>query len=256
MRVRWECGSGEHLDVPSVSTGGCCISRSASGSGGFLSRTSCTRSSRSCRCQASASVYGTTWSQRLWRMTRRLGVRGGSGSYAIADAGSSASGSICRERWARWRMDSGPSTKHSISHRPVCPPQRQTAGDDSSVMRLAARLALLLLATPCAPWSRGLHSLRQQPRRVSAPVRAQESSSAGPSPESSVTAVSEGGPVAASRHLGGRSAGVKRVRQHVNPLRSSHQQPLELPERWPETFFKDASLRPPVLTRRAIDGEP
>ena len=46
--------------------------------------------------QASASVYGTTWSQRLWRMTRRLGVRGGSGSNAIADAGSSESGSIVR----------------------------------------------------------------------------------------------------------------------------------------------------------------
>jgi len=35
---------------------------------------------------------------------------------------------------------------------------------------------------------------------------------------------------------------LKRVRQHVNPLRSTHQQPLELPDRWPETFFKDPSL--------------
>ena len=112
-------------------------------------------------------------------------------------------------------------------------------------MRLAARLALLLLATPCAPWSRGLHSLRHQPRRASVPLRAQESS--GQSQESSTAAVSEGGAAAASRHafkhLGGRSAGkLKRVRQHVNPLRSSHQQPLELPVRWPETLFKDASL--------------
>ena len=35
---------------------------------------------------------------------------------------------------------------------------------------------------------------------------------------------------------------MKRVRQHVNPLRSTHQQPLELPDCWPETFFKDPSL--------------
>ena len=115
----------------------------------------------------------------------------------------------------------------------------------AALMRLAARLALLLLATPCAPWSRGLRSLRHQPRRASVPLRAQESS--GQSQESSTAAVSEGGAAAASRHafkhLGGRSAGkLKRVRQHVNPLRSSHQQPLELPVRWPETLFKDASL--------------
>ena len=99
-------------------------------------------------------------------------------------------------------------------------------------MKQAARVAaLLLLAEPCAPWSRGLHGLRHQSSRASVPVRAQESS----------IAVSEGG-ATASRHLGGRSAGVKRVRQHVNPLRSSHQQPLQLPDRWPETFFKDPSL--------------
>jgi len=99
-------------------------------------------------------------------------------------------------------------------------------------MKQAARVAaLLLFAEPCAPWSRGLHGLRHQSSRASVPVRAQESS----------IAVSEGG-ATASRHLGGRSAGVKRVRQHVNPLRSSHQQPLQLPDRWPETFFKDPSL--------------
>lgn len=34
----------------------------------------------------------------------------------------------------------------------------------------------------------------------------------------------------------------KRVRQHVNPLRSSHQQPLELPDCWPEAFFADPDL--------------
>ena len=113
-------------------------------------------------------------------------------------------------------------------------------------MRLAA---LLVLATPCAPWSRGLHSLRHLPRRVSVPLRAQESSSPGQPQESSTAAVSEEGTAAptasrhAFKHIGGRSAGkLKRVRQHVNPLRSTHQQPLELPDRWPETFFKDPSL--------------
>ena len=108
-----------------------------------------------------------------------------------------------------------------------------------SRMDRAARLALLLLlAEPCAPWASGLHGARSQSSRASVPVRAQESSI---DEEISTVAVSEGGTV--SRHIGGRSlGGAKRVRQHVNPLQSSHQRPLELPDRWSETVFKDASL--------------
>jgi tRNA (guanine-N7-)-methyltransferase len=42
-------------------------------------------------------------------------------------------------------------------------------------------------------------------------------------------------------HQGGRSIGQKRVRQHVNPLRSSHQYLVDLPAHWPETLFADGS---------------
>ena len=42
---------------------------------------------------------------------------------------------------------------------------------------------------------------------------------------------------AAPRHQGGRSLGQKKIRHHVNPLKSTHQTALELPERWPEEAF-------------------
>lgn len=45
-------------------------------------------------------------------------------------------------------------------------------------------------------------------------------------------------PARSNGHLGGRSAGgQKRVRQHVNPLKSAHQRLLDLPERWPAEVF-------------------
>lgn len=42
-------------------------------------------------------------------------------------------------------------------------------------------------------------------------------------------------------HQGGRSVGRKKVRHHVNPLRSNHQTELELQDSWPEALFDDPS---------------
>ena len=43
--------------------------------------------------------------------------------------------------------------------------------------------------------------------------------------------------------MGGRSVGnKKKVRHHVNPLKSVHMKPLELPERWVESHFTDPTL--------------
>jgi|EP00908_Phaeocystis_cordata_P020745 tRNA (guanine-N7-)-methyltransferase len=93
-------------------------------------------------------------------------------------------------------------------------------------------MSVLALALPCASWTGS--PARQLCQRHLPPVVALRAQEAG------VPAAQDS---AASKHVGGRSAGVKkRVRQHVNPLRSSHQQPLQLPDRWPESFFTDASL--------------
>ena len=43
-------------------------------------------------------------------------------------------------------------------------------------------------------------------------------------------------------HQGGRSIGAKKkIRHHVNPLKSTHQTLLELPEQWPTEFFAEPS---------------
>ena len=36
---------------------------------------------------------------------------------------------------------------------------------------------------------------------------------------------------------GGRSLGQRKIRQHVNPLRSTHQERMDVPERWPELAY-------------------
>ena len=42
-------------------------------------------------------------------------------------------------------------------------------------------------------------------------------------------------------HMGGRSVGQKKIRHHVNPLKSVHMKPLALPIRWPEHRFAQPS---------------
>ena len=42
-------------------------------------------------------------------------------------------------------------------------------------------------------------------------------------------------------HMGGRSVGQKKIRHHVNPLKSVHMKPLALPNRWPEQQFAQPS---------------
>ena len=49
-------------------------------------------------------------------------------------------------------------------------------------------------------------------------------------------------PDARGGHQGGRSVGQKRVRQHVNPLRSSHQTVLALPMDWASQAFARPEL--------------
>jgi tRNA (guanine-N7-)-methyltransferase len=55
----------------------------------------------------------------------------------------------------------------------------------------------------------------------------------------STRAMTAGTPSRFGSHQGGRSVGKKKVRHHVNPLKSTHQGLIELPERWPEAFFAE-----------------
>lgn len=114
-------------------------------------------------------------------------------------------------------------------------------------------VAVLAALHPAAPWSSSTVPLYAPPnhlhrRRVSGhPTAAVEEARPEPGAFDRVADEPPRDPAAPriaglDRHLGGRSIGTKRVRQHVNPLRSNHQQPIELPERWPEHYFADPSL--------------
>jgi len=57
--------------------------------------------------------------------------------------------------------------------------------------------------------------------------------------QAAVAALTTGTPSRFGAHQGGRSVGRKKVRHHVNPLRSTHQIKVDIPDRWPETFFAE-----------------
>jgi hypothetical protein len=88
-----------------------------------------------------------------------------------------------------------------------------------------------------AVWAAGLAPMAPQHARLRASRLTMCVSSKQPSPRGAEPV--EG----LSNHMGGRSVGhKKKVRHHVNPLKSVHMQRLELPERWVESRFRDSEL--------------
>jgi len=113
-------------------------------------------------------------------------------------------------------------------------------------------VAVLAALHPAAPWCsntvplyalpRHLHRRRAAAHPMLAVEATEESGAVDRVADEAPTHLAAPRVAGLDRHLGGRSIGTKRVRQHVNPLRSNHQQPISLPERWPEHYFADPSL--------------
>ena len=103
--------------------------------------------------------------------------------------------------------------------------------------RWAAKKAAEAEATPRAPKKKGKNSTPKGTRKAgkakprSPPVTMLEvctNASESPSP--------------GSQHMGGRSLGRRKVRHHVNPLKSTHQAVLDVPDGWMAEAFADPCL--------------